>query len=365
MEYPAIFILFFTALRLIVALTNMVGRQWLKSGSLQYQPMVSVLIPARNEEENIANILEDIIGQDYQNLEVIVYDDHSKDNTRKIVETICLKDGRLRVISGRELPSGWLGKNHACHSLALQAKGEYLLFLDADVRIKNQLIKDAVAQMQKHSLTLLSLFPVQKTITFSEKIFVPLINWILLSLLPLALTRLSSRPSLSAANGQFMFFDAKVYHKEKFHEVMRHKPAEDISIFRLMKKNRYKVQTLLGNSKVSCRMYHSGKEALNGISKNIFEYFGGSLFIAIIFGIITTFGFITIVAGLPILYTILYFSMIILTRLIVSAISRQNILLNILLAPLQQTSFIITLVIAAIAKYRKTLLWKGRNIYYP
>ena len=365
MEYPAIFILFFTAVRLIVALINLAGRQWLKSGSLQHQPMVSVLIPARNEEGNIAHILEDILGHDYNNLEVLVYDDLSQDNTHKIAETYSSKDARMRVITGKKLPAGWLGKNYACHSLSLEAKGEYLLFIDADVRIRKGVIKDAAAIMQRYNLALVSLFPVQKMVTISEKIFVPLLNWILASLLPLVLTRRSSRPSLSAANGQFMLFDAKTYHKERFHEAHRHKLAEDISIFRYMKTQKYKVQTLLGNSRVTCRMYHSGGEAVQGLSKNVFEYFGGSPLPAFFFGLITTFGFIPVVFGMPFLYTIIYFSMVILMRLIISAISRQNIFFNLLLAPLQQAGFIIILVKAAIFKYSKTLLWKGRNIYRP
>ena len=363
MQYLAIFIISLTAVRLIVALLNLAGRQWLRRGSLQSQPKVSVLIPARNEENNIANILENVLRHDYRNLEIIVYDDMSEDNTRMIAKTYRAKDNRINVIYGKALPEGWLGKNYACHLLSMEARGEYVLFIDADVHIKKGVIKNAVAHMQRHKLALLSLFPVQKMITFPEKIFVPAINWILTSLLPLALTRKSSRPSLSAANGQFMLFDAKVYHKEKFHKAMRNKPAEDISIFRLMKKKKYKVQTLLGNSKVSCRMYQSGHEAVQGLAKNVFEYFGGSPLAAFLFGFITTFGFIPVVLKMPVHITIIYFSMIILMRLIISTISRQNIFWNLLLAPLQQAGFFMILIKALIFKYRKNLLWKGRNIY--
>ena len=362
MTWLAIFVLSFTAIRLLVAFANLAGRQWLKESNSENQPLVSVLIPARNEEKNIGKILNDLVNHDYENLEIIVYDDISEDNTPEIVKKFAAQNPNIFLLEGKSLPQGWLGKNHACHNLATRARGKYLLFLDADVEIKNGLIKSAITHIQKHNLSLLSIFPVQNMNSFAERLTVPIMNWILVSLLPLVLTRISSRTSLSAANGQFMLFDAEVYHKEYFHKTLKDQKVEDIAIFRLMKSKGYKVETLLGNYSISCRMYHSWDDAVQGFSKNVFEYFGGSRLLAILFGIITTFGFIFVIWGLPIVYLLVYFSMAAILRIAVSIASRQNVFYNLILAPLQQLSFLYITFKALILQKKKATQWKGRNI---
>ncbi|MFW6224298.1 MAG: glycosyltransferase family 2 protein, partial [Bacteroidota bacterium] len=253
MTYLAMFVLCFTLLRLGVVLFNIAGRQWLRKGKPENYPLVSVLIPARNEEKNIAALLDDLSRHDYPHLEIFVYDDLSTDATFPIVSSKAKKDPRIQVLKGGELPEGWLGQNHGCHRLSLHAHGEYLLYLDADVQIKKGLIKNALAHAVRNRLDLFSIFPTQKMHTFGEWLTVPLMNWILVSLLPLVLTRRASWSSFSAANGQFMFFRAKVYHREQFHKTLKKQKVEDIAIFRLMKKKHYRVHTVLGNRQISCR----------------------------------------------------------------------------------------------------------------
>ncbi len=362
MIWIAIFVLYFSALRLLVALANLAGRQWLRKSGTENEHLVSVLIPARNEEKNIRNILNDLVNHDYPHLEMIVYDDLSEDKTPQIVMQFADQNEKIMLLEGKPLPEGWLGKNHACHNLANKARGKYLLFLDADVEVKDGLIRNAIAHLQNHKLKLLSIFPVQKMNSFAERLTVPIMNWILVSLLPLRLTRISSRTSLSAANGQFMLFDAEVYRKEKFHKTLKDQKVEDITIFRMMKSKGYKVETLLGDDSISCRMYHSWDDAVMGFSKNVFEYFGGSRLLAILFGLITTFGFIFVILGLPVIYLLLYFFMTVLLRIIVSLASRQNVFFNIILAPLQQISFLYITFKALSLQKKKATQWKGRNI---
>ncbi|TVQ86707.1 MAG: glycosyltransferase [Bacteroidetes bacterium] len=362
MTWLAYFIVFFTTLRLLVALSNFILKRWLKERDLSEEPLVSVLIPARNEEKNIGRIVNDLVKHDYKNLEIIVYDDLSEDKTYQVVQEIAAKHGNVKVLNGEYLPEGWLGKNHACHRMSLQAQGDYLLFLDADVIIKKGLVKNALAHLRKYQLSLLSIFPVQIMKSFSERLTVPLMNWILVSLLPLISTRISSRPSLAAANGQFMLFEAEVYHKETFHKILKSHKVEDIAIFRLMKKKGYKVETLLGNKSISCRMYHSWDEAVKGFSKNVFEFFGGSRVLALLFGLLTTFGFVVILLALPLVFTLMYFLMVMLLRITISLASRQNVFYNLLFAPLQQINFLIVMVIALVLQNKKATTWKGRNI---
>jgi len=161
MIWLAYFIFAFLVLRFLVSLSNLLFRQWLKQGIPSGNPLISVLVPARDEEKNIGRLLNELTGQNYKNIEIIVCDDNSGDSTAGITESFQKKDRRIRLIRGGPLPAGWLGKNHACHQLALVAGGEYLLFLDADVTVKPPLLGNALAHLQKRELALLSIFPMQ------------------------------------------------------------------------------------------------------------------------------------------------------------------------------------------------------------
>src|SRR5512140_362775 len=124
MIYLAYFVLGFTALQLLTSLVNLLFLEKPAKRFLQNYSLVSVLIPARNEEENIRNILQDLLLQDYKNIEIIVFDDQSEDTTADIVKEFERKDPRITLISSHALPEGWLGKNFACHNLSQAAKGD-------------------------------------------------------------------------------------------------------------------------------------------------------------------------------------------------------------------------------------------------
>lgn len=361
MIYLAVFILLFTLLRLLVAAFNYFTRKWQDKPAVS-RPRVSVLIPARNEENNIGTLLNDLLQQDYPDFEIWVYDDASEDATPDIAREASVKDARVKIIKGEALPGGWLGKNHACYQLSKKATGDYFLFLDADVRVGKLMVKEALAHMQRYDLKLLSVFPQQEMHSLAEKLVVPVMNWILVSLLPLRLTRLSPWSSLSAANGQCMLFDAQVYRYENFHSCLRNEKVEDIAIFRYMKGLNYRVETLLGTRQIRCRMYRSYGEAINGFSRSVFAFFGESRMLAFLFGLITTLGFVPVSLGLPVVFLVLYFTMVMLLRVFVSLASRQNVVQNILLAPLQQLTFLLLLLRAGVLQSQKATLWKGRNV---
>jgi len=155
----AIFIIFlFIILRFTVTLFNFISNPKLHRVAKQYNDPVSILIPARDEEHNILNLLRSIQQQDYTNYEVIILDDSSSDHTFKVCSDFAANNPRFKVIRGEELPHDWLGKNYACHQLAKHANGDFLLFLDADEKIKDGLINSAVHRMYLRKLGLLSLF---------------------------------------------------------------------------------------------------------------------------------------------------------------------------------------------------------------
>ena len=362
MIWLAYFILGFLGLRLLVVLTNLFTRQWLHPGQPKDSVLVSVLIPARNEERNIGTLLESLGRQDYPNLEILVYDDLSTDQTASQVEDRALKDPRIRLLPGKDLPKGWLGKNHACHQLAREAKGDYLLFMDADVTAGPKLISQALAHLQKHKLSLLSIFPQQVMHTLGERLTVPLMNWILVTLLPLLFTRISSWTSFSAANGQFMLFNGRSYRRHHFHQMVRNQKVEDIIIFRKLKKLGLRGHTILSNGQVKCRMYNGFGEAVQGFSKNVFEFFGDSILLTVFMALLTTFGFLPVYLALGPDFALAWLAGVILLRALAASVSRQNVLLTILLFPFQQLAFFWVIVQAIRNRIRGKGSWKGRAV---
>jgi glycosyltransferase involved in cell wall biosynthesis len=328
----------------------------------QYQDLVSILIPARNEEFNILNLLRSIHEQDYINYEVIILDDNSSDNTYKVCSDFASNHHRFKIIRGDELPADWLGKNFACHQLAKQANGDFLLFLDADERVHKGLINSAVHRMYLRKLGLLSLFANQDMRSFSELTVVPLMHYILLTLLPVQLVYLIKNYTVSAASGQFMLFDAAVYHENQWHRQAKDEVVEDVSIMKLVKAANYNGEALLANNMISCRMYKSYNEAVNGFSKNFLAAFNYS-----VPGLLA---YIVLVIGGPMMimitldFHLIFFmaGLIILTRIMISLSSAQSALYNIVLHPLQMFNLMLIAFVAIQKHLTKTNVWKGRKI---
>lgn len=358
----AYIVLIFTSIQFLVALCNLIAETNLPEALTGSSGLVSVLIPARNEENNISNILNDLVSQNYRQIEIIVFNDLSEDETAQIVSDYSARDSRIRLINSDGLPEGWLGKNWACHSLARHATGEYLLFLDADVRISRNIIGDAILYSEKHFLSLISIFPKQIIQSFGERITVPNMNYILLSLLPLIFVRTLKYPSLAAANGQFMFFRSDLYNSVLPHHLVKENKVEDILIARELKKRKYKIACMLGDDRISCRMYKGFYDSVTGFSKNVTEFFGDSFIVAILFWIITTFGILAAIFFLSPRLCILYLAIYFLTRIMISISSRQNVLYNLFLFIPLQLSLGLFIYRAFINKYFRKMQWKGRSI---
>jgi glycosyltransferase involved in cell wall biosynthesis len=362
MIYLAYTIFTFTLIQLIVAIINSVTVQQPKSCICNFNGLVSVLIPARNEESNIANLLSDLLTQDYHNIEIIVFNDLSTDRTEEIVTKIAKTDTRIRLVNSEGLPKGWLGKNYACHNLSHMGKGEYLLFLDADVRVKGGIITNSITLAEKHKTGLLSIFPKQKMVSAGEYLTVPVMNYILLTLLPLVLVFKSKFSSMAAANGQFMLFEREKYFETLPHEKFKNSKVEDIEIARYFKQINIPVVCTLGDNTIECRMYNGFDEAVNGFSKNVVNFFGNSFFAAILFWVVTTFGFLIILSELSTVLFCTFLITVLAIRVVVSVISKQNIFLNLILLVAQQVILGFLIYKAIIYKFNKQLKWKGRNI---
>jgi len=362
MVYLAWIIFIFTIIQLLVALINLIYKP--SAPASPKDDLVSILVPARNEEGNILPLISSLQKQNYQNIEILVFDDQSTDSTAKLVKIAAQNDNRIKYFSSGSLPEGWLGKNYACHMLSEKAKGTYFLFLDADVIIGDHAISGSIASSVKYNLGLLSYFPVQHMNTLAEKISVPNMNYILLSLLPLVLVQKSGNPALAAANGQFMFYSAEVYRKYHPHKKLRKSSVEDIEAARYLKLNGEIVSCRAAGTNISCRMYKSYSDAVHGFSRNIIMYFGNSFLLAVLFWLVTSFGFLAVFIAFPVSWFIFYLLTIVTTRIVISVISRQPVLQNLILIIPQQITMGIFIYTACINRSKKHLKWKGRNISY-
>jgi len=355
-------VLIFLVIRFSVTVFNFLSNPKLPGVVKHYQDKVSILIPARNEAENILGLLTSICEQDYTHYEVIVLDDGSSDQTFALVEAFCAQNANFRIVKGQELPPDWLGKNFACHQLAELAAGNYLLFVDADETIKRGLINSLIARMETGNLALLSVFTNQVMLSIGERLTVPLMHFILLNLLPLRLVKLSRNPAFAAASGQCMFFNALNYRENQWHEKVKNQVVEDVEIMKCVKLEKFNVEALLANGLIQCRMYKGLKESIAGFSKNLLAGFGNNILILLLYQLLVTIGPVILIINFNITLLALPLTLIILSRIMISYLSGQSVLINLILHPFQMLFFLIISLISIKKHIFKTGTWKGRTI---
>jgi chlorobactene glucosyltransferase len=345
-------IFIFLILRFTVTLFNFLSNPKLQRVSKPYHDKISILIPARNEADDILTLLQSIHQQDYQNYEVIILDDNSADGTLAICEAFTAQHHKFKVLKGKPLPADWLGKNYACHQLAQLASGKLYLFLDADEKVRDGLLNSAIHRMYLRRLSLLSLFTNQEMKTTGEKVVVPLMHYILLNLLPIRLVYLIKSAAVAAASGQFMLFDAEQYNEYQWHRLAKNKVVEDVEIMKLVKAANQNGEALLANGMISCRMYKGYKQAINGFGKNFLAAFNYNIFGGPIIVIMTmNLNFIFMMIGL-----------IVLTRIMISMSAGQSASRNIILHPWQMLSLLLIGITSIQQHLTKTTVWKGRKI---
>nr|WP_294948619.1 glycosyltransferase family 2 protein [uncultured Mucilaginibacter sp.] len=352
----------FLILRFTVTLFNFLSNPKLPRIGKHYTDKVSILIPARNEADNILTLLTSVHQQDYENYEVLVLDDNSTDNTYQVCVDFAAIHPRFKVIKGEPLPAGWLGKNYACHQLAQQASGQYYLFLDADEQVQKGLINSAVHRMKLRGLSLLSLFTNQTMRTAGEEMVVPLMHYILLNLLPLRLVYLVKSAALSAASGQFMLFDAVDYKEYQWHQLAKNKVVEDVEIMKLVKSAKLNGEALLANGMISCRMYKGYNEAINGFGKNFLAAFNYNIIGFLIYLLLVIGGPALIIMTMNLNLIFIMFGLIMLGRIMISLSAGQNAVTNIFLHPVQMFSLLVIGITSIQKHLSKTTVWKGRKI---
>lgn len=297
MELLLLVVLGFAAIRFWVAFYNWLSRPYFKAQkNTASEVKLSVLIPARNEAGSIAGVIRSVLASTNVHFELIILDDHSEDQTAAIVQQEIKNDARARLISGKSLPSNWLGKSWACHQLAEQATGDWLVFIDADVILSPEALRHALATVEKEKLAGLSVFPYQQMKRLGEWLTVPLMHQLLLSLLPLKFVAWFKSPALAAANGQFIMLRTADYRQENWHEKVKKDIVEDIAIFRAMKKEGKKVMTLTDpQGFIQCRMYTNLGQGIAGFSKNLLSGFGNKSWLLLLYLLLTTYSWLVLV----------------------------------------------------------------------
>ena len=257
-------------------------------------PLISVLVPARNEERRIRACAGSLLAQTYPNYEVLVLDDHSEDRTRQILEELGYVEApgaRFRILTGRPLPGGWTGKSWACHQLAQAAKGEYLLFLDADTTHVPEMLTSALTLALETRADLFSAWPRPVTKTWSEKLVISVITLTLASYPHARWQQIQSSPERAkkekfrrwygGANGQFLMFKRSSYEAIGGHAAVRNHLVEDVALGREVAERAGEGMRLINCSGVTVsevRMYNCFAEVWEGFTKNARAVFENSLF---------------------------------------------------------------------------------------
>lgn len=237
-------------------------------------PLVSVLIPARNEERCIVRCLESVLHQTYPHYEVIVVDDGSTDATPALLACAAHRHPRLRVLRNETLPVGWTGKNYACWRAVAAAQGEWLLFLDADTAASPHLLASIMVAARQQQVDLLSLFPLLEMETFWEQLFLPAFRAMIYAAFPLERVNApDALPHEVVANGQCLLVRRDWYAAIGGHAAVRNAVLEDVSLGQRLRASGGSVGAAPGLHLIRVRMYTSRQEVLEGLTKNAFAGF--------------------------------------------------------------------------------------------
>lgn len=240
---------------------------------------VSILIPARNEIENLPDTLPRVLAQPA--LEVIVLDDESNDGTTEFLEKLVLQHSNLKVMRGQSLPKGWSGKNWACHQLAQAATGEILIFTDADVCWEKGTLESLLEFRYANNAEFVSVWPRQLTCGWLEVVTVPVIDLILLGALPYWGVKHLPFAQFSAGNGQLMMWTRAAYKKVGGHEAFKQEVLEDVRMGQHAKRIGLRIALALGGDIISTRMYRNDADVIKGFSKNVVAAVGNKALLVV------------------------------------------------------------------------------------
>ena len=232
-------------------------------------PLVSIIVPARNEAHHIACCVQSLLAQDYPRFEVIVVDDCSDDGTSAIVSRLAERDKRLRLVQGAPLPEGWMGKAHAVYQGYRQAGGEWLLFTDADTEHAPCLLSGVMSLVLESRAAFATVIPQQLHPTFGVYLTnLAVFTYLFMMIIdPRGFANPRSRQSL--VNGQYLLFSREAYEAIGTHEAVRHYSSTDVSLGYLAKLDGWVPILIDGREGMRTTMYRSFREAFSNWSRSL------------------------------------------------------------------------------------------------
>jgi glycosyltransferase involved in cell wall biosynthesis len=322
---------------------------------------VTVLLPMRNEADNVHECVSALASQrGVKNFKVIFINDASTDRTLEFLRAATLGDSRFSIIDSPTLRQGWLGKVSALEHGFKAADSEYIITLDADVRLQPSAIARAVNQLNDLHLDFLSPYPRQRALTFSEKLIQPILHWSWMSTVVLRLAEKFPRRSTAVANGQFFVARTSSLKRVDGFTSVRHQILDDIELARSLIASGFKGVVTEGSEIANTRMYASFNEIRQGYGKSLWKAFGGPL------GTVIASLFIFATGILPLILFISGYSLgfilyiyIVLTRAMSAIRSRGNPIYA-FLHPLS-SALLLYLIAYSWAK-RGAIQWKGRTV---
>ncbi len=284
LDDPRLILCLFSALISIVMVVQVIGVSrrisWRPPPLIGPSPnaRLSVIIPARDEEADIAQSLGSVLNQVGVDLEVIVVNDHSSDRTGKIVDALAASDPRLTVIHNPALPPGWLGKCNAMQQAAAQASGDLLLFSDADILHAPTCFATAMVEMERHGLDFLSLFPLMHCVSLWENVNVPALEGGMALFATPAIDDPKSADALAA--GAFMMVRTSVFQAVGGFTRIRGEMLDDVALAKLIKLNGYRTGFHAAPELLQVRLYKGNSHAFWGMTKNVLQGMGGRIWLA-------------------------------------------------------------------------------------
>jgi cellulose synthase/poly-beta-1,6-N-acetylglucosamine synthase-like glycosyltransferase len=218
-------------------------------------PLVSMLIPAKDEGQRITACLESVLAQDYPNFTVVAINDRSTDDTGAIIDRVASTSQRLRAVHITNLPPGWLGKCNALATAARDAEGKWLLFVDSDVKLERDALSTVLALAEARGYDAVSMMTRLECHNFWEKLLMPLNAATVSTICTVSLTNNDNRKSIAFANGQFFLIRREVYEAVGGHAAVRDNIVEDVALMRLIKSRGFKCRLFSGQSFASTRMH--------------------------------------------------------------------------------------------------------------
>lgn len=324
---------------------------------------VSILVPARDEAHRIAPTIRSLLAQEgLVDVEILVLDDGSSDGTADVVLAAAAGDPRLRVLTGTPPPDGVLGKPHACAQLAAAARGEILVFVDADVVLAPHAVAAAAAILRgPQPLDLVSPWPRQIVAGAAGRLIQPLLAWSWLTTLPLRVAERSARPSMVAANGQFLVIEADALARAGGWRAVAGAVLDDISVARAIRAAGGRTGLADGSTLATCHMYSTGADLRQGYRKSLWAAFGSPA------------GAVAVAAALAIVYVLPAAAAVTGSRTgtigyLAAVVGRMSATrfggrpVDALAHPLSVLALLALLVSSWVGRVRGSLQWKGRAV---